>query len=171
MTRFETRARAVLLCLLLIGTAACDRATKHFALTSLAGAADQSFLADTVRLTYHENTGALLGVGADWRPGLRLAWFQIGNGLVLLAAVILAARRGRSRLGNTGLLLFVAGGASNLIDRVAMGRVVDFLNVGIGPLRTGIFNVADMAIIAGVVILIVEAVRNTYTPTVSNSQA
>lgn len=49
-----------------------------------------------------------------------------------------------------------------------MGRVIDFLNVGIGSLRTGIFNVADMAILAGVGILIVEAVRNTYTPAVSN---
>lgn len=54
------------------------------------------------------------------------------------------------------------------IDRVTLGRVIDFLNVGIGPLGTGIFNVADMAIIAGVVMLIVEGVRKTYTPAVSN---
>ena len=168
MTR--TQRRAALLCLLLIGTAACDRATKHFALTSLAGMADQSFLAGTLRLTYRENPGAFLGVGADWRPELRLACFQIGNGLALIATVVLAARRG-SRLGNTGMLLFFAGGASNLIDRVAMGRVVDFLNVGIGPLRTGVFNVADMAIVAGVTLLIIESVRKNYLPTMSKPQA
>jgi signal peptidase II len=47
--------------------------------------------------------------------------------------------------------LIVGGGVSNLMDRLRYGGyVVDFLNVGVGPLRTGIFNVADMAIMVGV---------------------
>ena len=50
------------------------------------------------------------------------------------------------------LALSVAGGVSNLIDRVAAGGLVmDFLNLGIGRLRTGIFNVADMALTFGVI--------------------
>ena len=53
-----------------------------------------------------------------------------------------------------GLWLLFAGGFSNLVDRVVHGRVVDFLNVGIGPVRTGIFNVADMAIMLGVALLL-----------------
>ena len=57
--------RVVVLCLLLAGTAACDRATKHFAMTTLAGGADQSFLSDTVRLTYHENPGAFWASAPD----------------------------------------------------------------------------------------------------------
>ena len=50
---------------------------------------------------------------------------------------------------------FVAGGSANLVDRMTRGSVIDFMNVGLGPLRTGIFNVADMAIMlgAGLVIL------------------
>jgi signal peptidase II len=102
---------------------------------------------------------------------VRTAFFQIGNGLFLLATALLSLRSRFSRVGQAGLLLFLAGGVSNLVDRVAMGRVIDFLNLGIGPLRTGIFNVADMAILAGVVILIVEGARNTYTPPVSNPPA
>lgn len=163
--------RAALLGLLLLGPAACDRATKHFAMTTLAGAPEQSYLAGTVRLTYHENPGAFLGLGATWRPEVRTAFFQIGNGLFLLATAVLSLRGRFSRAGQAGLLLLLAGGVSNLVDRVAMGRVIDFLNLGIGPLRTGVFNVADMAIIAGVAILIIEGVRNTYTPAVSNSPA
>ena len=47
------------------------------------------------------------------------------------------------------------GGLSNLIDRVTQGgNVTDFLNVGAGPIRTGIFNCADMALMLGVAILI-----------------
>jgi signal peptidase II len=58
-----------------------------------------------------------------------------------------------------GVALFVAGGASNLVDRIAYGMVIDFMNVGIGSLRTGIFNVADMAIMLGAGILVLESYR------------
>jgi len=163
--------RAALLGLLLLGPAACERATKHFAMTTLAGAPEQSYLAGTVRLTYHENPGAFLGLGATWRPEVRTAFFQIGNGLFLLATAVLSLRSRFSRAGQAGLLLLLAGGVSNLVYRVAMGRVIDFLNLGIGSLRTGIFNVADMAILAGVVILVVEGARNTYAEPVSNPPA
>jgi signal peptidase II len=53
-----------------------------------------------------------------------------------------------------GLSLVWAGGASNWVDRMARGSVVDFLNVGFGALRTGIFNVADVAIMLGACILV-----------------
>jgi signal peptidase II len=151
--------RVLILCLFLAGTAACDRATKHFAMTTLAGAPDQAFLAGTVRLTYHENPGAMLGLGAGWTPGTRTAIFQIGNGLFLLATALLTLRGSFSRLGQVGLLLLLAGGVSNLVDRVALGRVIDFLNVGIGPLRSGIFNVADVAILAGTAVLLFDTYR------------
>jgi len=53
------------------------------------------------------------------------------------------------------LSLFIGGGASNLIDRlVYKGAVIDFLNIGIGNLRTGVFNVADVAIVAGAGLMI-----------------
>jgi len=47
--------------------------------------------------------------------------------------------------------LILGGGLSNLYDRIAYGKVVDFMNMGIGDLRTGIFNVADMFILAGII--------------------
>jgi signal peptidase II len=48
-----------------------------------------------------------------------------------------------------------------LIDRVIYdGRVVDFLNAGIGPIRTGVFNVADMAITTGAILLLIDSVRS-----------
>ena len=54
------------------------------------------------------------------------------------------------------LALYIGGGLGNLIDRLFNnGVVVDFMNVGVGSLRTGIFNVADMAIMAAVAILLI----------------
>jgi signal peptidase II len=151
--------RGVLLCLLLAGTAACDRVTKHLAVTTLAGAPDQSFLADTVRLQYHENPGAFLSFGANWAPSTRMMIFQLGNAIFLAVAGFLASRYRWSRAASCGLVLFLAGGLSNLADRLAIGSVIDFLNVGIGPIRTGIFNVADVAIMAGIAMVLWEVLR------------
>ena len=169
--------RSVLLCLLLAGTAGCDRVTKHLAVTALAGGPHQSFFADTVRLQYHENPGAFLALGATWSPVARAGMFQFGNALFLAAAGFLAARYRWSRVARCGLVLFLAGGLSNLTDRIAIGSVIDFLNVGIGPVRTGIFNVADVAIMAGVSMVLWEVLRledlkrrlarHSYTSTVS----
>jgi len=136
-------------------TIGCDRVTKQIAETKLVGMPRQSFLADTIRLEYVENTGAFLGLGAEWPPAVRTALFGIGNGVLLLAMVALAIRRRWPTLALFGVAFFVAGGSANLVDRMTRGSVIDFLNVGLGPLRTGIFNVADMAIMlgAGLVIL------------------
>jgi lipoprotein signal peptidase len=80
------------------------------------------------------------------------------------AVAFLAVRRRSNALARLGLTLFLAGGASNWIDRIVRGSVVDFLNVGIGPVRTVIFNVADVAIMLGACIFVfAEFPRNTFT--------
>jgi len=151
--------RAALLCLLLAAIAGCDRVTKHLAVTTLAGMPGQSYLGDTIRLDYHENSGGFLSAGSSWRPQTRTVVFQVANGAFLLGTLILALRFQWSRLAAAGLILFVAGGMSNLVDRVAIGSVIDFMNIGIGSFRTGIFNVADVAIMTGVALLLAERYR------------
>lgn len=141
------------LLMLILATVGCDRVTKHFAAATLAGGPTRSFMADTVRLEYIENTGAFLGLGGSWPIEVRTGLFTVGNALLLCAMVVTAIRRRWSGLALVGLALFVAGGASNLADRVVRGSVDDFMNVGVGPLRTGIFNVADTAIMLVVAML------------------
>ncbi len=54
-----------------------------------------------------------------------------------------------------GFSLIVGGGAGNLIDRLARdGRVGDFIMIGVGGIRTGIFNFADLAVLAGWIVLL-----------------
>jgi signal peptidase II len=146
MTTIATR---LIVLVALIGTIGCDRVSKRLATEVLADAPGRSFLADTVRLEYAENTGAFLSLGAEWPAAWRTIIFGVGNGVLLLAMTVAAMRLQWPRTALIGLTLFIAGGASNLIDRLASGHVVDFMNVGIGPVRTGIFNVADIAILVG----------------------
>jgi len=152
----NTFRRGVLLCLLLLATAGCDRVTKHYAMVTLAGGPSHSYLGDTVRLDYHENPGGFLSLGATWESQTRAVVFQLANGAFLLVALVMAYRYRWSRLAAIGLIVFIAGGLSNLIDRMAIGTVIDFLSLGFGPFRTGIFNVADVAIMAGVALLLVD---------------
>ena len=162
MTRIGVR----LLLLVAIGaTIGCDRVTKHVAATTLAEAPSRSFLADTFRLEYAENAGAFLSLGADWPRPVRTAVFGAGNALLLVFLVV-AMRRGWPTRTLLGVALLVGGGVSNLLDRIIHGTVIDFMNVGIGPLRTGIFNVADMAIMLGVGIVMLETCRSDgHAPT------
>jgi signal peptidase II len=142
--------------------------TKHFAAATLAEAPVRSFLADTVRLEFSENAGAFLGLGSGWPVEVRTGLFTAGTALLLLILIVMAIRQRWSGPALAGLALFVSGGASNLADRMARGSVVDFMNVGVGPLRTGIFNVADVAIMLGVAIVIVAGFRSSEsdpTPT------
>jgi signal peptidase II len=132
-----------------LSTIGCDRVTKHAATTFLSGLPSRSYLGDTVRLAYVENTGGFLSLGAELPSAVRTALFTVGTGLLLCMLVFIAIRHKWDRVSTLGLALFVAGGASNWIDRVTRGSVVDFLNVGVGPVRTGVFNLADVAIMLG----------------------
>jgi signal peptidase II len=151
MTRLATR---LILGIAIVATISCDRLTKHVATNTLAGAPSRSFLADTIRFEYAENTGAFLSFGADWPSWMRTGVFGIGNALLLSALVATSIRLRWRRPAMLGVSLFATGGASNLLDRMLYGNVIDFLNVGVGSLRTGIFNVADMAILLGAAIVL-----------------
>jgi len=143
-------SKLALIFLAMVVTIGCDRVTKHLAVRSLAGQPEQSWLADTVRLQYAENTGGFLSFGADWAPATRTTVFTQATGAILLVLGVAAYRARHHLWAGLGLSLFVAGAASNWLDRLMRGSVIDFLNVGVGPIRTGIFNVADMAILLGV---------------------
>lgn len=155
----RTFGRGVVLLLLVAGTIGCDGITKHLATETLAGTSTQSFLADTVRLTYAENLGGFLSLGDDFSPFVRTAVFTLATGAILVALAFAAWRRRDQALHAAAFALFFAGGLSNWLDRLNDGRVVDFLNVGIGWLRTGIFNVADVAIMLGVALYVIAEAR------------
>lgn len=157
MTGVAPRRRVVRagLLLLVATTIGCDQFSKRIVTACLAGVPGHSFLGDTVRIGYALNRGAFLSLGDGWPPWARTALFTVGTGLVLAACTVLVLRASWPSLCLTGLAFLIGGGVSNLADRVRQGAVVDFLNVGVGPLRTGIFNVADMAILLGVGLLLV----------------
>ena len=107
-------------------------------------------------LTYLTNTGAAFGILAGHSTWWRQAFF-IGVAVIALIAIVFMYRQ----LKNESVwyefsLAFIAGGAiGNLIDRIRLGSVVDFLDVYIGTHHWPAFNVADSAITVGVTVFLV----------------
>ena len=127
--------------------------TKNIAKESLAFSSPISLLNDSIRIEYTENTGAILGLGANWPSQVRFLFLVVFVSLVLAITLIVAVNtHSFSLIQLVGLSSIAAGGIGNLLDRLFNnGAVIDFMRLGIGPLRTGIFNIADVAIVAGVV--------------------
>jgi signal peptidase II len=162
----KTFARWWLVLIVVGSTLSCDRLTKGLATTNLRDAAPRSYLNDTLRLQYVENEGAFLGMGSELDATTRFWLLTVASGVMLLVIFYWMWRDRRMRIGDTlALSLLVGGGVGNLADRVFMdGRVVDFLNIGVGTLRTGIFNVADVAIMLGVSLLVLRLLTTRSGP-------
>lgn len=132
-----------------------DLATKAIVEHSLSGEPTIRLLGDTLRVGYVLNTGVFLSLGHALPPRIRFWLFVVGVGGILAMLLGLTFNDSRFRAPEViAVAAIVGGGIGNLVDRVRLGAVRDFLNVGIGPVRTGIFNVADMAITFGGIALI-----------------
>ena len=148
--------RISLVVTLLVACVGCDQVSKQIARDHLVSGSVASFLGDTLRLTYAENIGAFLGLGTSLPEQARVLLFQGVVGLLVLGLIWAAVfARGLGRWQIVAVALLAASGLGNLIDRLVQdGRVTDFLNVGVGGLRTGIFNVADVVGVIGAALLL-----------------
>ncbi len=144
-------ARALLLVMILVVGVGVDQVSKYWAKTQLDRSRPISMAGDTFRIQYAENPGAFLGLGGTLSESTRFWLLTAVNAVFLLVICgILITHWSMRPAQFASLALLLAGGVGNLIDRITQdGLVIDFLNVGFGPVRTGIFNVADMAIMAG----------------------
>ena len=128
---------------------ALDQATKVVASSRLETGESISVLGDFIRLTLVHNTGAAFGLF----PGSRVP-FIIVSVLAIGVVLYLFLRDTYRSAWNRTLLGCILGGASgNLVDRVRLGWVVDFIDVGYGTARWPVFNVADSAVTLGVLLL------------------
>ena len=134
--------------LLIIGA---DQLTKIIAKNKLKGEGVISQFNDIWRWVYAENTGAFLSWGSDLDGIGHLLLMKVIPVILIIglfAYTLWSKEVPLKQVIPLGLIL--GGGLSNLVDRMLYGRVIDFMNMGIGDLRTGIFNIADMAIMTGI---------------------
>ncbi|MFQ5674346.1 MAG: signal peptidase II [bacterium] len=150
-----------LIFLILLTSIGCDQISKNIAKATLEQSPPRSYLGETFRLQYVENTGAFLSLGSGLSKTFRILLFTVLSGLLLLGLFFYILKN--RNLPGKQILAFsmiLGGGASNMIDRIINdGRVIDFMNMGIGNLRTGIFNLADVLIMTGMGLILFFSIK------------
>ena len=153
----KVKYRILFFCLFCFAFIGCDRATKNLAKLHLMDKEPLTFLHNTIRLEYVENTGAFLSFGAEWSRTTSFWLLSVFPLFFLITLFIYAINKSRqiSFLQMLPFALVFSGGIGNIIDRIIFDRhVVDFMNLGVNNLRTGIFNFADVYVVTGVTLLL-----------------
>jgi signal peptidase II len=149
-----------------------DQLTKQWALTTLKPVSLIEVIPGFFRLTYATNRGVAFSMFAESELNVRLIFATV-SALAAIFVVIYLARTPAARIRmNTALSLLLAGIIGNLIDRVRLGEVVDFLDFHLGEKYTWpTFNVADAAICFGAALLALEMFREEKAAKMSPSSA
>ncbi len=139
------------------GCVGCDQGTKRMAEHALKDHAPVSYLSGCIQLFYAENTGAFGSLGANWPGALKLfAFVVLPLGILVSVAVHAIRTRNLHWPKVVAYALIVGGGLGNIVDRITDGYVVDFIYLHVGRIGTNVFNVADVAVMAGVVLLLLD---------------
>jgi signal peptidase II len=130
-----------------------DQMTKELArqhLTTYKGVATSY---GVFKLKYAENTGVFSSLGVGFSDDVKFWLFTVAIAVVLCFLLgYLLINKLLTTSSIIGYSLILAGGASNVIDRVVNeGAVVDFMYISLAGMRTNIFNIADMAITLGII--------------------
>lgn len=150
--------RTLLILFLLALNLGCDQATKSIVRVRISPYEHFSFLNEHFTLLRIENTGAFLSMGDNLPQPFRFILLTLLPVLALIGALIYILIK--KHLGNLmvmGLVFCIGGGAGNLYDRVAHGSVTDFMHIRFGPFQTGVFNAADVSIMIGFGLILLDA--------------
>lgn len=130
-----------------------DQVTKYIAAGTLSGGSGSvDVIGGVLRFTYVENRGAAFGSLTEHR----WIFIVLSTVMILVLAVYAVVRRPKSRLLAVSLGLIIGGGIGNMIDRVALGYVIDFIDFCAFPsLWKWVFNGADSFVCVGVALLII----------------
>src|SRR5437660_6914892 len=140
---------------------ALDRLTKWIVETRLSFTDTYEVIPGFFDIVHSENRGVAFGIFNDSTSGWRTT-LLVGFSLAAVAGVGFMLRKAQTMDAVLlwALSLILGGAAGNLFDRIASGRVTDFLELYIGPYHWPTFNVADSAIVTASILLIVDLLRS-----------
>lgn len=158
--KINSVASRVLILVLVFFNIGCDQISKTIVRDNVSYNANIKVITDHITLTKVENSGAFLSVGDSLNDTVKFAVLLLLPALVLLFGIyFLMTKKDLDRLFVLGVCCVIGGGAGNLYDRMLYGSVTDFLHIDFVIFQTGVFNVADMSIMIGMVLILI----NTFS--------
>ena len=148
--------RSLFILLTIVLTIAVDQISKIIVRTYVVPSERSNIIGTYFTLHNVENVGAFLGMGSDLSPLLKLILLLILP-IVVLSFVTYHIFKDKS-LDKVSVFAFasiIGGGIANVFDRVVYGSVTDFFHIDLGGVfRTGIFNMADLSVTTGMILLL-----------------
>jgi signal peptidase II len=150
--------RTLAILVILTSNIGCDQISKNIARQNIGYNEQISLMNNYLMLTKVENTGAFLSVGHSLPQPLKsllLTLFPLT--ILAFALYYLMTKKGLSNLMVIGICFVIGGGIGNLYDRIVYGSVTDFLHIDFVIFRTGIFNMADVSIMIGTFLILIDS--------------
>ncbi|RTE86137.1 MULTISPECIES: signal peptidase II [Gammaproteobacteria] len=138
-----------------------DQVTKLWILNNLALMLDRIEVTSFFNIVHVRNYGAAFSFLADHSGWQR--WFFTSIAIVISVLLLVLLRRQSENLKrvNISFALIIGGAVGNVIDRIRLGSVVDFLDVHVAGWHWPAFNVADSAIVVGALLMILDSLLSS----------
>jgi signal peptidase II len=150
--------RTILILLILALNIGCDQVSKSIVRHKIAYYDQIDFLHHHFTLSRVENSGAFLSLGDSLSVPLKSIFLNIlPLFAVLFGLYFILTKTNLNRVTLFAIILIVGGGIGNLYDRMVHGSVTDFMHINFIIFQTGVFNVADVSIMAGTFIILIHA--------------
>ena len=159
--KIAKKLRITFILALVLLNVSCDQVSKNVVRQTIAKEERIHVIKDSFVLTKVENEGAAWSVGSDLSPLLKIIFLQIIPSLVLvflLRHILIQTKYKKETV--VGFAFIIGGGIGNLFDRIVHNSVTDFLILDLGLIKTEIFNLADVSIMVGSILVLFSVLVN-----------
>ena len=157
----DKRKRNLLITTIVFLSIALDQISKIWVRNNFESYIENSIIGDIFTLIKVENTGAFLGMGSELSETLRILLLIVLPIIVLIFITIYTyIDKELDKISIIGFSLIIGGGIGNIFDRIVYGSVTDFFYLDFGSIfKTGIFNIADMFVTTGMILILYPIVK------------
>lgn len=155
----------IYLIILILFNIGIDQYSKKIVREEIIPGSQTEILGKLLQLMNVENSGAFLGMGSESNPTVKLIFLLILPIIVILSVLYyLFTNKSVDKLTSVGLSCIIGGGLANLYDRFLYGSVTDFLFMDFGIAKTGIFNLADLSVTTGMILILLSTFKEKVNP-------
>ncbi len=152
--------RVLIILVILISNVSCDQISKSIVRQNIEYNERIGLVSDYLTLIKIENTGAFLSLGNELPNALRIIFLIALPVFVMTCALFfLLTKTSLPKPTLVGISFVLGGGIGNMYDRIIYGSVTDFIHIDFVIFQTGIFNMADVSIMVGMFLILIQSIR------------
>ena len=159
----DRRKRNILITIIVLLAIAFDQISKFWVRINFESYTETSIVGDIFTLIKVENTGAFLGMGSELPETLRVILLIVLPVIVLVGITVYTfLEKSLDKTSIIGFSLIIGGGVGNIFDRIVYGSVTDFLYLNFKFFKTGIFNIADLSVTIGMILILISSFKKKH---------